>query len=157
MTELINFIHLDQIEKEMVLKWRNHPEIKAVMHNNLNITIKEHFQFIESLKHRNDKQYFLVKEDSKAIGVIDFINITNNEAELGIYSNPELKGYGILLLNEICNYAFKTLKLKLLKAEVYSTNYSAIKLYKKFNFLEVRKEQKENKEIIFMELKNENR
>ena len=157
MIKLINFINLDPIEKEIVLKWRNHHKIKSVMHNTSDISLQEHLNFIDSLKVKTDKKYFLVKEDNTNIGVIDFINIKNNEAELGIYTNPLLRGYGNILLNEICNYAFKTLKVKILKAEVYSINTAAIKLYKKFKFEELKKEKIDNKEIIFMELRNENR
>lgn len=156
MIKLINFINLDLDEKKMVLKWRNHPKVKSVMHNNSDIAWDNHLHFIESLKERVDKKYFLIKEDSLAIGVIDFINIHNHEAELGIYSNPELRGYGTLLLNEICKYAFQVLNIKVLKAEVYSVNNAAIQLYKKFNFQEVNKKKREKKEIIIMELKNEN-
>jgi len=156
MVELINFINLEYDEKVMILKWRNHPKIKSVMHNNLDILLDDHLNFIESLKKRDDKKYFLVKENSLNIGVIDFINITKYEAELGIYSNPDLRGYGTLLLSEICTYAFETLKVQVLKAEVYKTNVTAIQLYQKFNFKEIQSKNKENKEIIFMELKNEN-
>jgi len=157
MIELINFINLNSIEKEMILNWRNHPKIKSVMHNTIDISLKDHLDFIDTLKNRTDKKYFLVKEDKTDIGVIDFINIKNDEAELGIYTNPLLRGYGNILLNEICNYAFQTLKIKLLKAEVYSINTAAIKLYKKFKFVEKNRAKQEDKEIIFMELKNENR
>ena len=153
MVELINFINLEYDEKVMILNWRNHPKIKSVMHNNLDILLDDHLNFIESLKKRDDKKYFLVKENALNIGVIDFINITKYEAELGIYSNPDLKGYGTLLLSEICTYAIETLKVQVLKAEVYKTNVPAIQLYQKFNFEEI---QSENKEIIYMELKNEN-
>ncbi|BFU77831.1 UDP-4-amino-4,6-dideoxy-N-acetyl-beta-L-altrosami ne N-acetyltransferase [Arcobacter sp. 15-2] len=156
MIELINFINLEYDEKVMILNWRNHPKIKSVMHNNLDILLDDHLNFIESLKKRDDKKYFLVKENSLNIGVIDFINITKYEAELGIYSNPDLRGYGTLLLSEICTYAFETLKVQVLKAEVYKTNVTAIQLYQKFNFKEIQSKNKENKEIIYMELKNEN-
>ena len=156
MVELINFINLEYDEKVMILNWRNHPKVKSVMHNNLDILLDDHLNFIESLKKRDDKKYFLVKENSLNIGVIDFINITKYEAELGIYSNPDLRGYGTLLLSEICTYAFETLKVQVLKAEVYKTNVTAIQLYQKFNFKEIQSKNKENKEIIYMELKNEN-
>lgn len=156
MIELINFINLEYDEKVMILTWRNHPKIKSVMHNNLDISLDDHLNFIESLKKRDDKKYFLVKDNTLNIGVIDFINITQHEAELGIYSNPDLRGYGTLLLSELSTYAFETLKVQVLKAEVYKTNVTAIQLYQKFNFEKNQSKNKENKEIIYMELKNEN-
>lgn len=157
MTKLINFIDLTLSEKVIVLKMRNHPSIKQVMHNTKNISLEEHLSFIESLKNNPTKKYFLVTENEKYLGVIDFINITNTEAELGIYTNPELKGYGKTLLQLICTYAFKSLNIDKLHAEVYTDNPKAIKLYKEFNFKEIKIEMIENKEILYMELLNENR
>jgi len=156
MVELINFINLEYQEKVMILTWRNHPKVKSVMHNNLDISLDDHLIFIESLKKRDDKKYFLVKDNTLNIGVIDFINITTDEAELGIYSNPNLRGKGSLLLDEICKYAFEKLKINILKAGVYSDNTQAIELYKKFNFEKTMIKKRKNKEIILMELKNEN-
>lgn len=157
MIQLKNFIDLTLEEKKMVLSWRNNPSIKSMMHNSFDITLENHLMFIESLKYKSDKKYFLVKENNTPVGVIDFIDITKEEAELGIYSNPELKGYGKILLEEICIYAFEVLKIKTLKAEVYASNTKAIKLYETFDFIKVNQKTIDDKEIIYMELYNENR
>lgn len=157
MTKLINFTNLTLNEKEIVLKMRNHPSIQQVMHNTENITKQEHFSFIESLHNNTSKRYFLVKENEQYLGVIDFINITKTDAELGIYTNPEIRGYGKILLQLICTYAFESLNIQKLRAEVYTDNPKAIKLYKDFNFKEIKKEILNKKEILYMELLNENR
>jgi len=70
MVELINFINLEYDEKVMILNWRNHPKVKSVMHNNLDISLDDHLNFIKSLKKRVDKKYFLVKKNSLNIGVL---------------------------------------------------------------------------------------
>lgn len=157
MIKLINFIDLTLEEKKMVLLWRNHKEIKQWMYNTDDISIENHLKFIESLKNAIDKLYFLVKQDNEYIGVIDFTNITNKSSDFGLYSNVDLKGAGKILLENICNYAFNTLKLEILKAEVFGDNEKAIYLYKKFNFQEIDKKIVNNKKVICMELKYENR
>ena len=48
--QLLNFIDLELEEKEMILKWRNHPEIRKWMYNQDEIKLEEHLSFIESLK-----------------------------------------------------------------------------------------------------------
>ena len=154
---LINFIDLTLKEKKMILLWRNHPKIKQSMYNNKNISLKNHLSFIDALKYKNDKLYFLVKKGSKYIGVIDFTNIAKDTSEFGLYSNIYLRGVGRLLLNTICEYGFNTLKLNKLIAEVFQKNKKAIHLYNKFNFKEVSKKIVNEKEVICMELSSENR
>ena len=61
--KLLNFIDLKLEEKEMILKWRNHPDIRKWMYNQDEIKFEEHLNFIDSLKLRKDKLYFLVKKE----------------------------------------------------------------------------------------------
>ena len=60
--QLLNFIDLELKEKEMILEWRNHPDIRKWMYNQDEIKFEEHLNFIDSLKLRKDKLYFLVKK-----------------------------------------------------------------------------------------------
>jgi len=106
---------------------------------------------------RKDRIYFLVQIENKNIGVVDLTDIENESAELGIYANPYLKGYGKVLLHKIVDYAFNRVHLKKLYANVYTDNKKAIALYKKFHFQIVQTSQDENGELYNMELKNENR
>jgi UDP-4-amino-4,6-dideoxy-N-acetyl-beta-L-altrosamine N-acetyltransferase len=156
MIKMINFIDTSSTEKELILEWRNNPLIKSVMHNTLDISSKEHLEFIKCLKYKDDKKYFLIKINDQYIGVIDYINISQSGTEFGIYSNPNIKGYGKKLMNTLCQYAFNKLKVDRLIAEVYSNNDNAIRLYKTFNFLEFKRQTDETKEIIYMELLHEN-
>ena len=73
--KLINFIDLTLDEKKIVLNWRNNSNIKKWMLTTQNIILQDHLNYIESLKLKKDKMYFLVKDTQKYIGVIDFINI----------------------------------------------------------------------------------
>lgn len=153
MIELLNFTQLDYDDKVMVLEWRNHESIRKWMFNQEEIELDNHLKYIDTLTTKKDKVYFLVKVKHEPIGVIDFTNIETNQADIGLYAKPNLRGMGNKLMESIIDYGFNTLKVKTLRAEVFEENKSAIKLYKKFAFQEVRK--KEN--IIVMELKNENR
>ena len=156
---LINFTDMTLGEKKMVLSWRNHPDIKRWMYNSDDILLENHMAFIETLKSSADKLYFLVKQEESYIGVIDFtkINRDNDSCEFGLYVDIELRGAGKLLLETICEYGFKSLKIKKLLAEAFVENEKAISLYKRFNFKETKKKIINSKEVICMELKNENR
>ena len=156
--QLLNFIDLEQKEKEMILVWRNHPEIRKWMYNQDEIKLDEHLSFIDSLKARKDKLYFLVKKKDEFIGVIDFTQLVEKiSVHMGIYSNPNIKGNGKILLNKIIDYSFNNLKVKRIFSEVFAENDKAHNLYKKFNFKDISEKIVNNKKVICMELKSENR
>lgn len=156
---LCDFTTLDDSQKKMILTWRNHENVKAYMYNENEISEKEHFDFIENLKRREDRRYFLVQYEDLDIGVIDFNDIGETSATLGLYANPHAhqKGVGSLLMQAIIAYAFESLRLKTLNAEVFAENVKAKALYEKFNFCEVKRKIVNEKEVICMELHNENR
>jgi len=158
-TLLINFIDLSVDEKKMVLEWRNHPDTRRWMYTQDEISLENHLNFIESLKTREDKLYFIVKKDDNYIGVVDFYNFENNSCEFGLYSNPFLKMAGIgRVLEEISiDYVFKILKISVIKLEVFSDNIQVINLHKKYKFKETKRKIISDKEVVCMELKNENR
>ena len=156
--KLLNFIDLELEEKEMILKWRNHPEIRKWMYNQDEIKLEEHLRFIDSLKSRKDKLYFLVKKEDEFIGVIDFTQLVEKKSvHMGIYSNPKIKGNGKILLNKIIDYSFNNLKVKRIFSEVFAENKKAHNLYKKFNFKDISEKIVNNKKVFCMELENENR
>ncbi len=153
--KLINFIDLSLEDKKMVLEWRNHPTIRKWMLTKEEIPLENHLSYIDSLKTKSDRVYFLVKEQDKPIGVIDFtdIDLIQSKASIGIYAKPNLRGVGNLLMQEIINYGFVKLKLESLISEVFNSNDLAIQLYKRYGFKEI--DRRDNMSI--MELKNENR
>ncbi|MDO5046582.1 UDP-4-amino-4,6-dideoxy-N-acetyl-beta-L-altrosamine N-acetyltransferase [Campylobacter sp.] len=133
MPNLINFTKLNDEQKMMVFTWRNDERVAKFMRSK-NIALNKHLKFIESLKNACDKLYFLVEEDSEFIGVIDFININDNECEFGLYANPNLKNQGAKLMQIIIDYAFRELKVSRLNSCAYNFNEKAIALYEKFGF-----------------------
>ena len=113
MLELINFTDLTDEQILMVLRWRNDERVAKFMKNK-SVSEQEHRNFISNLKNDDTKRYFLVKEDSDYISVIDFVDIAADSCEFGIYANPELKGK--ILMQTIAEYAAKTLKVGELKS-----------------------------------------
>ena len=157
---LKNFIEMSEDMKFKVLLWRNHPTVKKWMYTDDEIPLYSHLIFINNLKSLTDKQYFVASKEEQ-IGVIYFtgINKTKKECEFGLYANPFNKNTGrgaVLVKTGIC-YAFDILKVQKIKLEVFSDNHKALKIYKKFSFKEVDKKIINKREVICMELKNENR
>ncbi|AJC86772.1 UDP-4-amino-4,6-dideoxy-N-acetyl-beta-L-altrosamine N-acetyltransferase [Campylobacter sp. RM16704] len=128
---LKDFIYLSQDEIKLIFKWRNNENIAKFMKTQ-NINLKEHLNFLSTLKTDDTKKYFLVYNDKDTIGVIDFINITETSCEFGLYGIK--KGVGDLLMEEIKNYAFNILKVQVLNACVFKENTKALNLYLKHDF-----------------------
>lgn len=156
---LCNFTTLSEPQKQMILVWRNHANVKAYMYHTNDISEAEHFAFIKALETREDRRYFLVQNEGVDIGVIDFNDISPSSAIMGLYANPLLhqKGIGSLLMEAIVTYAFETLKVRILKAEVFENNAKAKALYEKFGFCEKGRKMVNEKEVICMELSHEHR
>jgi len=154
---LKHFTELSEAEKLMVLEWRNHNDIRKWMYSSDLITKDSHFHFIEKLKQNKENKYFIVQESKVSLGVIYFnnINFIEKSVNIGLYVNPffRVKGKGSILLQTAISYAFEQLNIKKIYLEVFSKNQSARNLYNKFNFKEIKSENN----IIYMELKNENR
>lgn len=131
---LKNFVDLNEIEKVLVFGWRNHLKIAPLMKTQT-ITLKEHLQFMESLKQDSTKQYFLALQNDEILGVLCFIDIQRGiSCEFGIYQNPDLKGNGAALMQKMLQYAQETLGVKSIYACALNTNQKAISLYQRFGF-----------------------
>ncbi len=144
-----DFIHLNDYEIKLVWQWRNDKKISQFMKTKY-IDFQEHLNFIIALKKDRTKKYFLVLKDDETIGVIYFINITQNSCEFGLYAKPNLKGVGQILMQEIKKYAFEILKIKELKACVFKQNKRALSLYLKNDFYIKHKD----KNMFYVKLKN---
>ncbi|HBM35911.1 MAG TPA: UDP-4-amino-4,6-dideoxy-N-acetyl-beta-L-altrosamine N-acetyltransferase [Sulfuricurvum sp.] len=149
---LLDFTTLNIEQLTVVLSWRNHPNVRQWMLNTDEISSEDHLGFIESLKQCSDKRYFLVQRSSENVGVIDFTNISEDSAEIGIYANPNVRGVGESLMRTLLDYAFSTLKLTTLSATVFADNQRAKHLYEKFDFTETNRTLYNEREMITMEL-----
>ncbi len=149
---LLDFTTLDTNQLTLVLSWRNHPKIREWMLHRNEISMEEHLRFVESLKSRVDRRYFLVQREDEYIGVIDFTGITGISTEIGIYANPDMRGVGEALMNALIEYTRSKLKVTTLIATVFTDNERAKHLYEKFDFVETNRTAYEKREMIRMEL-----
>ncbi|MFH0708574.1 MAG: UDP-4-amino-4,6-dideoxy-N-acetyl-beta-L-altrosamine N-acetyltransferase [Pseudomonadota bacterium] len=136
--QLLNFTTLEPFQHEMVLSWRNHSDIRKWMIQQKEISPQEHLNFIQSLKQRDDKWYFLVHDENCYLGVINLHRLTTSTAELGIYANPDLRGVGKILMTQLIDFAI-TLGVSKLIANVINHNVRACHLYQQFAFMETTK------------------
>ena len=152
MIQLLNFTTLDLSQKNLILSWRNHPNIRKWMVNDNEISLEDHLNFIDLLSSKTDRHYFLVQKEFDFIGVIDLTDITDSSAELGIYANPQMRGVGSVLMTSLIDHASK-LGLSKLIANVVITNVRALNLYQKFDFKKIQQIEHKNKKMITLEKK----
>ncbi len=139
-----NFKDLSKKESRDILKIRNHYKIRKYMYNNKKISYKEHKKFLKYLKKSKDS-YFIIKIDGKIAGSF---NIKNGY--LGLYKNPNLRGFGKIILKTALNLA-KEMGFKKVYLEVFRSNKKAVSLYKKEGFREIKKRWANGRRILVFE------
>jgi len=139
--EIINFLNISNEEREMVLDWRNHENIRKWMYSDNIISPGEHINFINRLANDSNNFYWVVKtKGGFYLGTI-YLNKTDfkhKHVYIGIYSNPynKNKSKGHLLIQCIKKLAFEIAGLHTLKLEVIDSNQKAIDFYTKSGFSE---------------------
>lgn len=131
----VDFTRLDEKALRTVLAWRNDPTVRRWMLHKEPIGEAEHFAFVENLRNRTDRRYFLVSYESRPIGVVDLTGIDRQkqQAHIGLYAAPTEKGVGALLMRTLLRQA-RAMGIKRLIAEVFESNEKAIGLYRRFGF-----------------------
>lgn len=102
-----NFTELDDNEIRMVLEWRNNLLIRKQMYSKDEISYDSHVSYIERLKLREDRYYWLVYKSNIPFGVIDLVDIneTREVAEFGYYMRPDCFNSG-----EGLNFVYNSIK-----------------------------------------------
>lgn len=134
------------------MQWRNHPEVAKNLYNQKEISLQEHFAFIESLKENPKKQYFALRFCGVGLGSINLGKKSSEEVEFGFFSNPNLKlgGIGRVLEQVSLFYVFNVLRARKLRLEVFVSNKQVINLHKKFNFQIVGEKEVKGERVLEM-------
>ena len=148
-------IILREVEGEdldLIVKWRNDPEILKWLFSYLPLSKVKQRKWYEKYLDDNTQQTFIIEvnEEKTPIGTIGLTDIDykNQKGELAIIIGEKDylgKGLGEECLNLLVKFAFDELNLRKLKALVFSDNDTAIKLYEKCGL----KEEGVLKEEIF--------
>jgi UDP-4-amino-4,6-dideoxy-N-acetyl-beta-L-altrosamine N-acetyltransferase len=137
---LINFIHLNQPQREIVRTWRNSERIRRWMYTDHIISKEEHEKFLRNLEDSNTAFYWLVRMWDNDIGVLYFLHVDfrNKNTYFGIYANPQSRIFGIgVKLDALAGrLAFDYADFHSLKLEVIEDNVHVINLHKKMGFVE---------------------
>ncbi len=130
---------ISEQDLEMVLEWRNHPSVRENMYTQQVISLEEHQNWWMRMKENGDAKYLIFEANGVPSGFVSFVKFLpiQKTAEWGFYTSPQAaKGTGTLLGLCALDFAFKTLKLTALFAEVLDYNTSSLAFHKKIGFQE---------------------
>lgn len=122
---------------DRVLAWRNHPDVRRHMYTQRLITLDEHRAWFERADQIAQRHLLIYEWGDSPLG---FINLTvvdeqARRAEWGFYLAPEApNGSGWELGVCTLTYAFNTLALHKLCAEVLAENQRSLRFHERLGF-----------------------
>ena len=138
---MISFRQLVPLDAEMILGWRNSPEVANYMYRNDPITIEEHQIWMSHVLSNHDAAYYrIILEGTQPIGLMSLTSINHRQrsCEWGGYLAPAVQkgiGNGRAALSESLRIAFEELHLNRVTVEVLTSNLRALKLYESIGFV----------------------
>ena len=124
-------------ELELMLSWRNAPNVRANMYTQHEISLNDHLAWWASIKNRVDQKYFMFEAKDQPCGIVAFneIDLVNNNSSWAFYASPDaVRGTGSCMEFLALDYAFSEMNLHKLNCEVLAFNTPVIKLHQKFGF-----------------------
>ena len=124
---------------DLVLTWRNAPEIASYMYGDRVITTDEHTRWFASLPGDLTKQYWMICQDETDVGVAYVYDIDshNSRASWGFYiAVKTARGHGTGYFVEVMvlAFAFDYLNLNKLCCEIFSKNKAVWSMHEKCGF-----------------------
>lgn len=138
---MISFRQLVPLDAEMILGWRNSPEVANYMYRIDPISPEEHQIWMSYILSNPDSVYCrIIQEGTQPIGLMSLTSINHRQrsCEWGGYLAPAVekgKGNGKVALSESLRIAFEELHLNRVTVEVLSSNLRALKLYESVGFV----------------------
>jgi RimJ/RimL family protein N-acetyltransferase len=126
-------------DRDTVLTWRNHPDVRAVSLTTHVIAPEEHAKWWDAAM-ADPARHILIFQDS---GVVIF-DLREEPASWSFYLDVAGLGKQLLptwlrLEKEAVDYAFNVLKTRRLGGETLAANKQVLALHRRFGFIEVRR------------------
>ncbi|MCP2324558.1 RimJ/RimL family protein N-acetyltransferase [Hamadaea flava] len=150
-------------DRDIVLTWRNHPEVRKVSFTTHEIRPAEHAAWWAAVAKDSQRKVLIFEWRGKPAGVVSFD--ARNAAEEGVvwgfYLDNEGLGRDLLpawvqLESDAVAYAFDVLQADLIGGETLAWNTPVLQLHKRMGFTETRRYEREvdgvPQEVVWTEL-----
>lgn len=125
------------LDLQVVLDWRNNPEVSKFMYSRHIISMDEHRRWFERASVDPNKRLLILDVEGVPLGFMS-LHLSNEftgVAEWGFYISPKApKGTGRSLGNAALDYCFITLNLHKVIGRVLDFNQKSIKFHKSLGF-----------------------
>lgn len=127
---------MESRDLELVLGWRNHPEIRRYMYTQHAITLEEHSRWFERKSIDPDFHLLIFEAEGCSLGFINIHQIAaGGIADWGFYAAPDApKGTGRRLGQAALHYAFAEAGLHKLCGQVLAFNKSSVRYHLALGF-----------------------
>lgn len=133
---LITARKMCQQDLNIVLSWRNHPNVRRFMLTQHEIKLHEHHAWFDRSSKDETKALLVIVEDGAPIGCVIFMNMgIKSTADWSFYVDPEGKpGAGHKVCLAALDVAFNKLKLHKVAGQVLDFNEASIRLHRRLGF-----------------------
>lgn len=131
---MLRRMNIDDLE--LVLSWRNHPEVSRYMYTQHMITMPEHERWFSSASKQEGRHLLIFEINGHSQGFVNLNEtIRNRIADWGFYMAPDsAKGTGIFMGESLLAFAFDELGLHKVCGQVISKNLRSVKFHERLGF-----------------------
>ena len=121
---------------ELVLTWRNHPDVRRYMYTQHEITLDEHQRWFGRALSDPKKHLLIFEDNQQPLGFVSFNDAgSSGIADWGFYAAPNApKGSGRQLGRASLNHAFIQLKLHKVCGQALAYNQRSIQFHQSLGF-----------------------
>lgn len=132
-SQIRQMVHADL---ELVLAWRNHPEVRRYMYTQHEITFDEHQRWFENAKADSKKHLLIFEVAQQPLGFVHFTETgSGGIADWGFYAAPNApKGTGRQLGSAALRHAFTTLALHKVCGQALTYNQHSVNFHLALGF-----------------------
>ena len=138
---MITFKPHSREDAPLRVKWLNNKKanIFAVDDPNQTTNLEKENKWFDNYEKNENKKFFTIYHNTTPIGFMGLTKVDKNKKEANLFimigeDAFRKKGYGKISLQYLIDYAFNTLNLNRLIAEVNKKNTASIQLNKSLNF-----------------------
>lgn len=127
---------LTAADLEMVLAWRNHPDIRRCMLTQHEISLEEHRAWFERAREDSSRCLLVAEERGTPFGFVHFSGVrAAGVADWGFYAAPGApKGAGTKLGASALDVAFRELQLHKVCGQALDFNEASIRMHTRLGF-----------------------
>jgi UDP-4-amino-4,6-dideoxy-N-acetyl-beta-L-altrosamine N-acetyltransferase len=154
-------------DRDMVLRWRNHPQVRRASFTTHEIDPAEHGRWWSSVRADDTRWLLIYEHGSVPAGVVTFT--TDNDAETatwgfyldidGLNRRGELLPAWISIERESASYAFEKVGVTALRGDVLASNTAVRRLHQRCGFAEtgtyIREIDGVPREVVCVELRRQ--